>query len=57
MRTFLAVICFGIGVAFTFGAFSSMLMGTWGRGPGWVAGWMLAGMFLLGGFALLRRRP
>jgi len=56
MRTFFAVICFGIGVASMFGAFS-MLTGAWGLGPGLAAGWMLAGMFMLGGFALLRRRP
>jgi len=48
----LAIICFGIGVAFAIGAIQTMQNPY--SGDAWIPG-MFAGMFLLGTFLLLRR--
>jgi uncharacterized membrane protein YdcZ (DUF606 family) len=59
MRTLAAVLCFGIGVALAIGAanqFMSEVNNPYATSLAWFPG-MLAAMFLLGSFLLLRRKP
>ena len=55
MRTFFAVICFGIGVASAVVA-AKVFMDPQDAPTAWIPA-MFAGMLLLGTFLLLRRRP
>jgi hypothetical protein len=54
VKTFFAIICFGIGVAFAIGTINEF-QSPFSHDAAWIPA-MLSGMFLLGSFLLLRRK-
>jgi hypothetical protein len=53
LRTFFAIICFGLGTAFAVGTIGEFQ--SYSSSDAWLPA-MLSGMFLLGSFLLLRRK-
>jgi hypothetical protein len=54
VKTFFAIICFGLGVAFAVGTYNA-LQSQYNSEFAWLPA-MVSGMFLLGAFLLLRRK-